>query len=154
MAAARKRRAELIGRLMHDAPRLVADALAFHTAVAERLGLTLTDLRYLQAITQDGPATAGEIAHRTGLTTGAVTRMIDRLESAGYVKRSRDSSDRRRVVVAADPDAMARVGSIYDGVAAAWREMLAAYDDAELEVIVDLVQRMRNLSREQAERLR
>jgi len=152
--AARVRREELLDALMHAAPQLVADGLAFHMAVAERLGLSLTDLRYLQIIAQAAPVTAGEIAERTGLTTGAVTRMVDRLEQAGYVQRSRDAADRRRVVVTAEPEAVARIGPMYEGMAAAWRRVLSAYSDEHLEVILDLFQRMREVSRRESERLR
>jgi DNA-binding MarR family transcriptional regulator len=149
-----RHRAELLDALVRAAPRLVADGLAFHMAVADRLGLSLADLRYLQILAEAGPTTAGDIAARTGLTTGAVTRMVDRLEQAGYVQRSRDPADRRRVVVVPDAKAIARIGSLYEGMAAAWREALSAYRDEELEVILDLFERMRELSRREAERLR
>ena len=139
---------------MVAAPQLVADGLAFHTAVAERLGLSLTDLRYLQRITEGAPATPGEIAARTGLTTGAVTRVLDRLEQAGYVKRAPNTADRRSLVVIPISEAIAKVGSMYEGVAAGWGELLAAYSDDQLEVILDLLQRMRELSRDEAARLR
>jgi DNA-binding MarR family transcriptional regulator len=152
--AGRGRREELLDALMLAAPQLVADGLVFHTAVADRLGLSLTDLRYLQLITQVAPATAGEIAARTGLTTGAVTRMVDRLEQAGYVQRSRDTVDRRSVVVVPDAEATARIGSMYQGMAAAWREVLTAYSDEHLAVVLDLFQRMRELSQHEAQRLR
>src|SRR5690606_6880522 len=88
----------LVARLLRAAPALVAAGLDFHAAVAESVGLSLTDLRYLHLVTE-GPVTAGDLARRTGLTTGAVTRVIDRLQRAGFVRRAADPSDRRRVIV-------------------------------------------------------
>jgi DNA-binding MarR family transcriptional regulator len=154
MSGRRRRRTELLDALMRAAPQLVAEGLAFHMAVADRLGLSLTDLRYLQRASEAGPATAGDIAARTGLTTGAVTRMLDRLEQAGYIRRSRDTVDRRRVVIIPDAEAMARIESMYGGMATAWREVLGGYSDEHLEVILDLFQRMRELSGREASRLR
>lgn len=77
------RRTVLLDELMRAARQLVTDGLAFQMAVADRLGVSLTDLRYLQRIAEAGPATAGEIAGRTGLTSGAISRMLDRPERAG-----------------------------------------------------------------------
>jgi DNA-binding MarR family transcriptional regulator len=148
------RRRELVAALLQAAPRVVAEGLNFHMEVANQLGLSLTDLRYLQTISAIAPATAGDIAARTGLTSGAVTRMVDRLEQAGFVHRSRDATDRRSVVVVPDEEAAARVASMYGGMAAAWTEVLAHYSEDELTVILDLFQRMGELSSRQVEQLR
>lgn len=150
----RDRRPQLFDELMRAAPQFVADGLAFHIAVAERLGLSLADLRYLQVIGEAGVATAGEIAARTGLTTGAVTRVVDRLERAGYVNRSRDTEDRRRVVIVPNPEATAQIGPMYEGMGSAWREVLSDYSDEHLEVILGLFQRMREVSHRETQRLR
>lgn len=147
-------RRELLAALLQAAPRVVAEGLNFHLEVANQLGLSLTDLRYLQTISAIAPATAGDIAARTGLTSGAVTRMVDRLERAGYVRRSRDVTDRRSVVVIPDEAAAARVGAMYGGMAAAWTEVLSHYTDEQLTVILDLFQRMGDLSNQQIEQLR
>jgi len=149
-----KRKSDLLDGLMVAAPQLVADGLTFHMAVADRLGLSLADLRYLQLIASGEPATAGDISVRTGLTSGAVTRMVDRLEQAGYVQRTGDTTDRRRVVVVPTPHTMERIGSMYQGMAAAWRELLSAYTEEQLEIVLDLFQRMRGIGQREAERLR
>lgn len=70
-----------------------------HEALANRAGLSLSDHKYLSYLLQKGPATAGELARLTGLTTGAVTGIIDRLERKKLVKRRFDKSDRRKVLV-------------------------------------------------------
>ena len=149
-----KRKSDLLDGLMVAAPQLVADGLTFHMAVADRLGLSLADLRYLQLIASGEPATAGDISVRTGLTSGAVTRMVDRLEQAGYVRRTGDTTDRRRVVVVPTPHTVERIGSMYQGMAAAWRELLSGYTEEQLEIVLDLFQRMRGIGQREAERLR
>jgi DNA-binding MarR family transcriptional regulator len=150
----RSRRADLVDQIMRVAPKLVAEGLMFHIRVAERLGLSLVDLRYLQLIAGAGPATAGEIAEATGLTTGAVTRMVDRLEQAGHVRRERDTRDRRRVVITVAPDALATLAPVHDGMANAWREALSAYEEDQLATILDLFERMEQRARREADRLR
>lgn len=148
------RRDELVAALLQAAPRVVAEGLNFHMEVANQLGLSLTDLRYLQAISAIAPATAGEISTRTGLTSGAVTRMVDRLEQAGFVRRTRDTADRRSIVVVPDEAAARRVAAMYSGMASAWEEVLSHYTVAQLKVILDLFQRMGELSGQQVEQLR
>jgi len=72
------------------------------TRLAERLGLSGTEYRTLELVAQSsGPLTAGRIATLTGLTTGAITGVVDRLERAGFARRVRDTGDRRRVLVEA-----------------------------------------------------
>ena len=70
----------------------------FHQAVAECVGLNVTDHKCLDVLVRSGPMTAGQLAQLTGLTTGAVTGVLDRLERAGFVRRQSDPSDRRRVI--------------------------------------------------------
>ena len=77
-----------------------AEVLHGH-ATAEAAGLNATDFFCLNLLSLSGPLTAGQLAQQTGLTTGATTRMIDRLERGGFVRRSRDAADRRQVIVEA-----------------------------------------------------
>jgi DNA-binding MarR family transcriptional regulator len=79
--------------------RLSTATVLFHAAVAERLGLNVTDVKCYSLIRQVGPMTAGDLAEQTGLTTGAITGVVDRLEKAGLVRRGRDAGDRRRVII-------------------------------------------------------
>lgn len=80
--------------------RQFSDATIFmHEALANRAGLSLSDHKYLSYLLLQGPATAGELARLTGLTTGAVTGIIDRLEKKRLVKRRFDKTDRRKVLV-------------------------------------------------------
>ena len=94
----------LIRTLDREMRRISAQSVMFSQAVAERLDLNPTDLECLGIIGETGALTAGQLAELTGLTTGAITGVIDRLERAGYVRREQDASDRRRVIVQPVPE--------------------------------------------------
>src|SRR5919109_1824865 len=85
----------------------------FDQAVADALGLNRTDMRCLDILDREGRMTAGRLAEATGLTTGAVTTVLDRLEQAGYARRVRDTDDRRRVYVEVTEETRRRAGSFY-----------------------------------------
>src|SRR5262245_34840645 len=117
----RSRRATLLDRIGTQLGReLSTRTILFHQAVADVLGVTPTDHKCLDFIAEaDHPVTAGELATVTGLTTGAITGVIDRLEAAGLAVRERDPHDRRRVVVKPAPQAFERVAPLFDGIARA-----------------------------------
>jgi len=134
----------------------MARAVLFQDAVARSVGLNSTDLQAVGLLLSNGPATPGELAARTGLTAGgAVTAMIDRLERAGYVTRSRDESDRRRVIVTAAPEPlMAAVGPVYGRVAERWNAYLDTLTDEQIEFATELMSRAAEVNREEIELLR
>lgn len=103
--------------------------------VAERMGVTPSDLDCLDALNKHGPATASTLARFVDLTSGSVSRMIDRLDAAGCVKRVPDPGDRRKVLIEPTPSGLARVRSYYAGLAACTLDDLAGFTDAELAVI-------------------
>jgi len=147
-------RASLLGDLVRSAQRAATDGILFHQAVADRLGLHVTDLRCLNILLEAGSVPAGEIGERTGLTTGAVTRMVDRLERAGYVRREPDPTDRRRVIVSPVAEQMARIGPMYTGMAEAWATAMNDYDDEQLTVILALFDRLHEITQVEVARLR
>src|SRR5260370_17856879 len=79
--------------------RLSTATIMFHTAVADQIGVGVTDAKCRSILLQFGPMTAGDLAMHLGLTTGAVTGVVDRLERARLVRRVADAKDRRRVIV-------------------------------------------------------
>ncbi|WP_280361882.1 MarR family winged helix-turn-helix transcriptional regulator [Nocardia wallacei] len=93
-----------------------------------------------------GPATPGELAARTGLTTGAVTRMIDRLLRGGYVAREHDAQDRRRVIVTADEDRIAELAPHYELLAREFGKIMGEYSTAQLELLLELFDRLHETS--------
>ena len=145
-----ERRADLLAELQQAAQTSTTDGILFHQVIADRVGLHVTDLRCLNVLAQAGPLTAGELGQRLGLaTTGAVTRMVDRLERAGYVRREVDPDDRRRVIIHSLPDRQAVIASLYQGIATGWDELLATYSDEQLRQFLDLFDRMHQMSQRQ-----
>lgn len=113
---------------------------AFENLAADRLGVNRTDLHCLNAIENAGGLTAGELATAAGLTSGAVTGVIDRLERAGFARRVPDPADRRRVKVEVTPEFYARAEQIWAPLAAEWEESLAShFTTAELTRITEFL---------------
>lgn len=117
--------------------RLVARALVFHEAVAERLGINATDLKCLELAVGEDEITPTRLAELSGLTSGAITGVLDRLERRGIVRREADPNDRRRVVVRVDPDRAAEITALYAPFLAATSELLADWAPAEREALTE-----------------
>ena len=88
-----------------------------------------------------GPSTAGEIARHTGLTSGAVTGLIDRLEQLGLVERTADPADRRKVLVRVREDRIGPIAQLYAPLEKAMQSLLAGYSKEELKVLIDFSER-------------
>jgi DNA-binding MarR family transcriptional regulator len=147
----KKTRQELLRRLVIDLGREIStNSFFFHEAVARKVGLNATDTRCLDLIIRAGEArlTAGGLGKATGLTTGAVTAILDRLERAGMVLRVRDAEDRRKVFVQPDPQAIGRVAALYDELGAAAMKLASSYETHDLQVITDFLERNVALLRE------
>jgi DNA-binding MarR family transcriptional regulator len=106
--------------------------------VADRLGINSSDLECLDFIVMHGPLSAGELAAATGLTSGAITGVIDRLERAGFARRDRDASDRRKVLVRALPAIERRVAPLFQPMERAAMAVLARYSDTELALLLEV----------------
>jgi len=126
----------------------------FGQTVAIRFGLSESDIETLEALIDMGATTAGRLAELTGLTSGAVTRVIDRLEQSGYVRRVPDPADRRRVIVEVVPEKVASVQATLNRVGAAGAEEIGRYTDAQLALITDFLTRMEQITRDEATSLR
>jgi DNA-binding MarR family transcriptional regulator len=110
-------------------------------SAAERLGINRTDARVLDVLERSGQLAAGAIAEQSGLTTGAVTGLLDRLERAGYVRRIRDQQDRRRVLVELTPTARKLTLEVYGPIGAEGLRELERYSDQQLRLLCDHHQR-------------
>ncbi|GAA1343351.1 hypothetical protein GCM10009660_31830 [Catellatospora bangladeshensis] len=108
--------------------------------IAERLGMTWTDLQALYVLANHGPATPGELARRVNLTSGSASRMIERLVRAGYARRVPDEHDRRKVLIEPVDSAVERVGRLYDSLNDRHRQALASLDDGELAALLRFVE--------------
>src|SRR5262245_42614452 len=127
---------------------------AFDNLAAQRLGVNETDLHCLNIIENAGGVTAGELAAQSGLTTGAVTGVIDRLEKAGFARRVPDPDDRRRVKVEVTKSFYSRAGKSWGPVAADWTRALERFSTEELELIGDFLRATTKVSESHLERLR
>ncbi len=125
----------------------------FHESVAARLGLNSSDHKCLDLLLRGDTMTAGDLARRSGLTTGAVTGVIDRLSALGFVRRVKDASDRRRVVI--EPRsrlAGATIGPLFAGISNGTRALLAEFKASELRVIQHFVDGCIALARSEVEK--
>jgi DNA-binding MarR family transcriptional regulator len=124
-------------------------------AAADRIGLNATDLNCLNILSFSGELTAGELARATGLTTASITGVADRLEEAGYVRRERDSRDRRRVVIRLVLErALEDVAPVFLPLVLGWQSVVTRYTDDELRLIVEFYGQMEQVIREHLARLR
>jgi DNA-binding MarR family transcriptional regulator len=129
-------RAALLQELEHAVRRSSAQGVIFGQTVATSAGISSSDLECLDFIILEGRVTAGRLAEVTGLTTGAITGVVDRLEKAGFARRERDASDRRKVFIEAVTENVARVGRFYEHLQQAMLQHWDTYTDAELKLLV------------------
>ena len=126
-------RAELVGEVAMAMRDFIAYAVLFQDRLARTAGLNATDLQALGVLVSEGPASPGQLADRTGITRGgSITQLIDRLESTGFAHRSRDTEDRRRVIVTADTEAVTeRLAPLYEPVTERWTGYLDGLTDED-----------------------
>jgi DNA-binding MarR family transcriptional regulator len=133
----RKTRPELLEDLQQALRKVGAQSVLLSDAVAKLVGMNSTDLECLDLLLLSGVTTAGKLAARTGLTTGAMTAVIDRLERAGFARRRRDPEDRRRVFVEAMPRSVNRIAPLYRPLAQSTAKLHEQYDDKQLALVVE-----------------
>lgn len=150
--ASESRKSMLLRRVGHELGReLATTSLFFHTLVAGKIGLNATDTRCLDILARSGGVamTAGSLTEATGLTTGAITGILDRLERAGFLKRGKDAQDRRKVLIELVPGEMAKLSHLYDGLGANMEQLARQYTVAELQMIEGfLIANLRILNQE------
>jgi len=147
-------RAELISRLQADVAETVADGVALQEALSDRLGLTVSDLRAITLLMRKGTVSTSELGDAAGLTSGAATRMVDRLENANWVERYMDARDRRRVLVVMKKARRGEIGELYAEMSQSWISALSDKTESELETVLEIFDRMRGVARDQAAALR
>ena len=131
-----------------------AQSVIFSQAAADRLGIASSDMECFDLLSLNGPMTAGRLADLTGLTTGAITGVIDRLERAGYARRERDQNDRRRVIVHPVLERQAEAMPVFEPLATATLAVLERYSDDELALLLDILTRLNDMMLEQIARVR
>lgn len=147
-------RADRLAELNRVSRQYLAAYVLFNQAVADRLGMHPTDVQCLNLLTLEAePRTTGQIAELTGLTSGSATRLVDRLERAGYVRRERDAHDRRKVLVRVDEDNLAEFGRLWAELSEGWDTIFDDYTEKELSLLVRHMRRTVELSAVQRKRL-
>lgn len=127
--------------LLEELRQNSARAVMFHQLISEKLDLNVTDHKCLDFLNRTGPVTAGQLAQLTGLTTGAVTSVIDRLERSGYVIRDKDPNDRRRVLVKPAPEGSAHISPLFQSIMQSTLAIMSDYTEQELRLILDFIRK-------------
>jgi DNA-binding MarR family transcriptional regulator len=116
--------------------------------------MPLTDVHAIGALMEIGPTGVRRLADLMGMTTGAVTRLVDRLERAGYVRREPDPADRRRVVVQVVPERVADIGQYYEPIGERWHQQISSYTDAQLKFLLEFLRQGREHAQSETATLR
>jgi DNA-binding MarR family transcriptional regulator len=136
-------RDELVGGLVEEMPRYISAAVRFQVAVAHQLDMPVSDVHGLAALLESGPVGVTRLADLMGMTTSAVTRLVDRLERGGYVRREPDPADRRRILVHVVPERVARIADYYEPLNGRWQQQISRYSDAELRFLLEFLRQGR-----------
>jgi len=150
----RDKKLALVDELVHLARAHEAANDAFDEVAREKLGINRTDLRCLTIIDNNGTMTAGRLAELSGLTTAAVTSVLDRLERAGYARRVRDQPDRRQVMVEVTPLLAERATPIWGPLGEEARSTLSRMPAEELRALIDFYRLGIELNERHIERVR
>lgn len=154
VTAASSRRAALLREIMSDHPRTTGTAMRLTAAIADQLGMPANDLQCLNLLASAGSATPGWLAERLGMTTSAATKMLDRLARSGYLTRSDDPDDRRRIIVRPDLDRIAALSVYFEPMWARMNEVLARYTDEQLEFVIEFNRVAAEITEEHIDRIR
>lgn len=148
-------RRELLESLEKGFRDVSGTGVMLHQAVADHLGLHLTDHKCMGLLCERGPLSAGDFAKLTGLTTGAITGMLNRLERAGYAKRVHNPDDRRNIRV--EPQNVAkfhqRMERLLGPLRGRMRALSSKYNSEELALVLDFIKASVAISREETARL-
>jgi DNA-binding MarR family transcriptional regulator len=149
-------RAELLAAQANAMRDFNAYAVLLQDAIARSAGLNGVDIQVVGVLMTEGPTSPGQLAARTGLSSGgAITALVDRLERAGYVRRQPDPSDRRRVLVEAIPEKIySEVGPIYQRITETWNDFLAGLTEEQIAFATTFLNAATRVNREEIERLR
>jgi DNA-binding MarR family transcriptional regulator len=149
-------REEVIHAIIEKRREMSTETIMFHQAVADELGLHITDHKCLDLIRNYGAMPAGRLAELTGLTTGAITGTIDRLEKAGYVRRANDPKDRRRTIVEPTRNKKfeRKIETIFIPLHERMHELLSSYSDSELAFLLDVLTKTLDQLHEELVKLR
>jgi DNA-binding MarR family transcriptional regulator len=150
------KREEIIQAIVEKFREMSTETIMFHQAVADVLGLHITDHKCLDLIRRFGAMPAGRLGELTGLTTGAVTGIIDRVEKAGYVRRTNDPKDRRRTIVEPirNRKLERKIEMIFMPLHERMHKLLSSYSESELAFLLNATTEFIEQTREESKILR
>ncbi|MED4689120.1 MarR family winged helix-turn-helix transcriptional regulator [Peribacillus frigoritolerans] len=143
----------LLESLTHRLQRYGMRSVLFQQNMAQKIGVSHTDLKSAEILNETGPITAGELSKITGLSTGSVTALINRLEKWGYVKRERDQLDGRKVMIMPIPERQEQIKSHYQSLSMATKELGSAYNEQELILINQFVEEITKIMDKENDKL-
>lgn len=126
----------------------------FRNAMSEGLGFNVSDMECLRLLFLRGIATPSELARHTGLTSGATTAMLDRLEKVGFIERRPNPDDRRGTLITPTKSGAEKVASWFESARKAQAELISSYSEEELEIIADVFERFTKLWEQEREKIR
>jgi DNA-binding MarR family transcriptional regulator len=153
MQRAKRAKGELVAQVIRGAREYSIGMVSLHQEVGRILGLNVTDMKCLDVMTMQGSATPSQLAEQTGLSSGATTAMIDRLERARLVVRRPHPTDRRGTVLVLTQEAMEKLPSLFESLGAAMQALMADYSQKELVVLADFFAKARVLWQREREKL-
>ncbi len=126
-----------------------------HQAIAQSAGLNATETKCVDLILrcENEHVTAGWLSQQSGLTTGAITHILDRLEKRGYVERIRDTEDRRRVFIQVKPESLKPLTPKYEAIGKAYMAILEEFTDEELNLICHYLEKASEISKQELSKL-
>jgi DNA-binding MarR family transcriptional regulator len=152
MSRATKTRIQIVKDLDWTLRGFTTSAVLAANSIAQKVGMGMNELKCAELLVRMGPMSAGKLAGLAGLTTGAITGIVDRLEKAGWARRVADPNDRRRVIVHPGPQDTATVDGLYTDYMDSLSALLGNYSDSELVLITGFIDGLIKLNREQAKR--
>jgi DNA-binding MarR family transcriptional regulator len=145
---------DLAVQVIRGAREYSIGTVLFHQAVGHILCINVTDMKCLDIMTLKGSTSPSELAEHTGLSTGATTAMIDRLEKARLIERRPHPTDRRGTVVVLSRGAMRKLPTLFESLAKAIEALVSGYSEEELQVLADFFVKVAILWKEERERLK
>lgn len=151
----KSRRQELLARLWDLGRKMSTQTVFLHQAIAQSVGLNATDTKCVDLILggPEGGVTAGQLSEMTGLTTGAITHILDRLEKRKFIERVRDARDRRKVFLRVRQESLAPVIPKYEAIGKAFLGLAEEYGDEELQVICGYMEMATEISARELARI-
>src|SRR5215831_17686510 len=147
------RKRALVTQVIRDAREYSIGIVSFHQAVGRILGLNVPDMKSLDVMTMRGSATPSQLAEHTGLSSGATTAMIDRLEKARLIERHPHPKDRRGTTLVLTKEANRKLPPLFGSLAKAMEALVSGYSEKEIEVLADFFDKVGLLWKEEREKL-